>query len=129
MCICHRAQAAFLLASQVTPHSQWVTRSSSSADVCLAVSLSIHATPLLPPYCSTYSPVVAGSGRWWLDLLLSLLFAADYVHRTMVRGGEGAGSESEREVQKCAYERAAAVDLHSSWDTPHPWMPFTNANT
>lgn len=34
--------------------------------------------------CSTYSPVVHGSGRWWLDLLLSGLFAADYVHRTLV---------------------------------------------
>lgn len=34
--------------------------------------------------CSTYSPVVHGSGRWWLDLVLSLLFAADYVHRTLV---------------------------------------------
>lgn len=34
--------------------------------------------------CSTYSPVVHGSGRWWLDLMLSLLFAADYVHRTLV---------------------------------------------
>lgn len=34
--------------------------------------------------CSTYSPVVHGSGRWWLDLVLSLLFAADYLHRTLV---------------------------------------------
>lgn len=34
--------------------------------------------------CSTYSPVLPGSGRWWLDLVLSLLFAADYVHRTLV---------------------------------------------
>jgi hypothetical protein len=33
---------------------------------------------------STYSPVVHGSGRWWLDLVLSLLFAADYLHRTLV---------------------------------------------
>lgn len=35
--------------------------------------------------CSTYSPVVPGGGRWWCDLLLCMVFAADYTHRIMVR--------------------------------------------
>ncbi|WIA12208.1 hypothetical protein OEZ85_012277 [Tetradesmus obliquus] len=33
---------------------------------------------------STYSPVVPGGGRWWCDLLLCMVFAADYTHRIMV---------------------------------------------
>lgn len=37
-----------------------------------------------PLFCSTYSPVVPGGPRWWCDLVLCLVFAADYGHRILV---------------------------------------------
>jgi hypothetical protein len=47
--------------------------------------------PLFVVVCSTYSPVVSGSPRWWLDLVLCLVFAADYVNRIAVGAAEGQG--------------------------------------
>ena len=70
------------------------------------------ADPLVPNSCpthSTYRPVVPGSAHWWLDLVLSLLFAADYAHRTLVRACEDSGGTVTR--SECSRGVTAACTL------------------
>jgi hypothetical protein len=63
---------------------------------CASLYLSTSRSIVLPaalccciaPYTlesSTYSPVPYGGVRWWLDVALSALFAADYALRISVR--------------------------------------------